>query len=90
MWLPPAEPNGDIGGYRVKYYKTDEGALNEDIYVTANSSLSYIVHNLEEYTNYSVSVQAFVFADGIDLRGEFSDPVVIGQTNPEGTEAKSL
>ena len=82
-WLPPKFSNGILKGYRVKFDRTDGKSVVSSPDVVGNMTLSHVIVNLQEYTNYSITVQAFVLGPNDDLSGAFSSPV-IALTNAEG------
>ena len=82
-WLPPKFSNGILKGYRVKFERTHDKSVVSSPDVVGNMTLSHVIVNLQEYTNYSITVQAFVFGPNEDLSGAFSSPV-IALTNAEG------
>ena len=74
MWLevPPAERNGVISMYAVRYVplETCSGTVTESI--TNTSMTSTILTGLEEYVDYNISVRAFTSVGP----GPYSDSVV--------------
>jgi protein tyrosine phosphatase len=80
-WLSPQTSNGILKGYRVKYDRTDGVLISKNADVVGSTTLKHVILNLQEYTNYSVSVQAFVFGPGnMDLNSNYSQPVVVQTT----------
>jgi hypothetical protein len=79
-WLPPEFSNGILQNYKVKYERTDGRPVASSPDVVGNMTLSHVIVYLQEYTNYSISVQAVVVGN---LSGAFSSPV-IALTNASG------
>ena len=55
-WKPSSSPN--ITGYLISYTTTASYASNRSIPVDGGSTTSGILTNLEEYTRYTITVQA--------------------------------
>lgn len=68
--IPEIDRNGIILSYQVRYQSIREGSSSES--VTTND-VEVDISDLEEYTNYSISVRARTRAGF----GGFSDPVMI-------------
>ena len=68
--IPEIERNGIILDYQVRYQRIPEGSSSGTV---MTNDIEVNIRNLEEYTNYSISVRARTRAGF----GGFSDPVVI-------------
>ena len=90
-WIPPGTPNGVLKGYRVKYIRTDGVPVISGPDVVGNKTVSHVIVNLQEYTSYSVAVQAVVFGPDpfMDISGNYSQPV-ISRTYAEGLSLEQL
>lgn len=77
--VPPIDQNGIITDYEVQYIplETFGGVISMQIVNT--SDMFYLLDNLEEYVNYTVSVRAYTSVGP----GPYSDPIT-NQTLQDG------
>ena len=65
-------PSSGVTGYLISYTTTASYASNESVSVNDVTTASYILTNLEEYTNYTITVQATSSSEMSDNSNEVS------------------
>ena len=62
-WEEPAEPNGIIDNYIIRYYETSSPE-NVTLYNDSIQSTNAVVNNLNAFTNYTFRVSAVTVEEG--------------------------
>ena len=65
-WDPPREEvlYGILRGFRIRYSVAMDTNITSTTELIPEQQLSYIIENLEEFTNYSIEVTAVTVGDG--------------------------
>ena len=73
-WDPPREEvlYGILRGFRIRYGVAMDTNITNTTELIPEQQLSYIIQNLEEFTNYSIEVTAVTVGEG-----PFSTPIIV-------------